>query len=54
VLVWEDEPNPKATELVKALGLVSIVVRQCGNKPEGGDFLTQVKQNIAALKEALK
>ena len=54
VLVWEDEPNPKTAETVKGLGLTNVVVRPCGNRPGNGDFLTQVKQNIAALQSALK
>jgi zinc transport system substrate-binding protein len=54
VLVWEDEPNLQAAELVKALGLTSIVVRQCGNTPDKGDFLTLMKKNISALQAALK
>jgi len=47
--VWEGDPLPGHTEKLKALGLASVVVSPCGNRPETGDFLSVMKANIAAL-----
>jgi zinc transport system substrate-binding protein len=51
-MIWEDEPNPKAVEKLKALGISSVVFKPSGNKPEEGDFLTQMRKNIESIKPA--
>ena len=49
--VWEGDPLPAHLETLKAVGLTSVVVSPCGNRPETGDFLTVMKANIAALEK---
>lgn len=51
-MIWEDEPNPKAVEKLKALSISSVVFKPSGNKPEEGDFLTQMRKNIESVKPA--
>ena len=47
--VWEGDPLPGHIDKLKAVGLTSVVVSPCGNRPEEGDFLSVMKDNIAAL-----
>lgn len=52
--VWEGEPLAGHAEKLEARGLISLVVSPCGNRPESGDFLTVMKDNIAALRAATR
>ena len=47
--VWEGDPLPAHLEQLKAAGLTCVVVSPCGNRPEKGDFLSVMQNNIAAL-----
>jgi zinc transport system substrate-binding protein len=49
VMIWEGEPLPETVARLKELGLESIVVDPCGNRPETGDFLDVMRANIARL-----
>jgi zinc transport system substrate-binding protein len=50
-MIWEGEPKPESVAKLKAMGIDSIVYDPCGNRPETGDFLTVMKQNVKNLKE---
>lgn len=51
LMVWEDDPTPEMAAKLKELGITSIVIRTCGNRPPSGDFLTEMKANIQRLAE---
>jgi len=48
-MVWEGTPSAEAVTLVEELGMGSVVFDPCGNRPETGDFLTVMQQNVAQL-----
>jgi zinc transport system substrate-binding protein len=50
-MIWEGEPLPQSVERLKEMGIASIVFDPCGNKPEGGDFLSVMKENVENLKK---
>jgi zinc transport system substrate-binding protein len=49
VMVWEDQPLVESRETLKTLGLESVVFNPCGNRPESGDWLSIMRDNVAAL-----
>jgi len=48
-MIWEGNPLSETVERLKKLGMESIVFDPCGNRPEDGDFLSVMKQNIKNL-----
>lgn len=53
-MIWEGEPLPKSVAKLKAMGIESIVFDPCGNRPEDGDFLIVMKQNVENLREIFR
>ncbi len=49
-MIWEGEPSPGITAKLTALGIQSIVFDPCASTPDGGDFPSVMKLNMAALK----
>ena len=49
-MVWEGGPVTESVEMLQAIGVNSVIVDPCGNRPAKGDWLTGMKQNIANLK----
>ena len=50
-MIWEGEPVAESVALLKEMGLESIVIDPCGNRPGSGDFLSVMKQNLASLRK---
>jgi zinc transport system substrate-binding protein len=48
-MVWEREPTPGNRERLQQLGIQSTVFDPCGNRPETGDFLTVMSNNVASM-----
>jgi zinc transport system substrate-binding protein len=48
-MLWEGEPAEETIERLRALGVESIVVNPCGNRPSKGDFLTVMTENASSL-----
>lgn len=48
-MIWEGEPAAESVELLKAIGVKSVVVDPSGNRPDEGDWLTVMRQNIENL-----
>jgi zinc transport system substrate-binding protein len=46
ILLWEGEPLPEIKDRLSALGIRSVVFDPCGNRPESGDFLSVMQQNL--------
>jgi zinc transport system substrate-binding protein len=48
-MIWEGEPNPDSVERLGAMGVESVVFDPCGNRPDEGNFLTVMRQNVDRL-----
>jgi zinc transport system substrate-binding protein len=53
-MIWESEPVSVTIEKLKELGIQSIVFNPCVNKPQQGDYLTVMRQNIENLRVIFK
>ena len=51
-MIWEGKPLPETAAKLKSLGLNSLVFDPCANRPETGDFLNTMRQNIDNLRKA--
>jgi zinc transport system substrate-binding protein len=49
-MIWEDEPMPESVMRLEKMGIRSIVFSPCGNRPEQGDFITVMKNNLGNLR----
>ncbi len=49
VMLWEQTPPSESIEKLKSLGIDSVVFDPCGNRPDTGDFLTVMQENIKRL-----
>jgi len=48
-MIWEGEPLADTAARLQAMGIESIVFDPCGNRPEGGDFISIMRANVANL-----
>ncbi len=48
-LIWEGEPNRESVEKLEALGIQSTTFLPCGGKPERGDYLSVMNENLTRL-----
>ncbi|MDF1814760.1 MAG: metal ABC transporter substrate-binding protein [Verrucomicrobiales bacterium] len=48
-MIWEGEPAQESVELLSGMGIKSVVVAPCGNRPEEGDWLSTMQDNIQNL-----
>jgi len=48
-MIWEGEPLPETVSRLREMGLESAVFAPCGNRPDSGDFLTVMHQNLRNL-----
>jgi zinc transport system substrate-binding protein len=48
-LLWEGTPLPEIKSMLQTKGLDCIVFDPCGNRPNEGDYLTVMRQNIRNL-----
>lgn len=53
-MIWEAEPDPDIAARLKTLGVGSLVFNPCANRPESGDFLTEMQRNVQNLKTAFR
>ena len=51
-MLWEGTPAAESVEQLKQMGIGSIVFDPCADVPAQGDFLSVMKNNLAALKQA--
>ena len=49
IMLWEGEPLPETKEKLSAKGVKSIVFDPCGNRPETGDYLKVMQNNLTNL-----
>jgi len=53
-MIWEGDPLPQSVAKLKEMGIKSIVFDPCGNRPERGDFLSVMRQNVENLREIFR
>lgn len=53
IMLWEDEPASAIKEILHNKGIRVVVFNPCGNKPESGDYIDIMNQNIKALENSL-
>ena len=53
-MIWESEPLQESVSKLKEMGIESVVFDPCGNRPERGDFLSVMRQNVENLKGIFK
>jgi zinc transport system substrate-binding protein len=49
-MIWEDEPLQASIDRLAEMKIGSLVFSPCFNRPEHGDFLTVMKQNIENMR----
>ena len=49
MMLWEGEPHPDTRKILEEADIKIVVFLPCGNKPEQGDYLTVMKQNLENL-----
>ncbi len=52
-MIWEDQPTAANIAAISALGLKSVVFSPCANIPGEGDWLAEMKRNLANLEGLL-
>ena len=53
-MIWESEPHPQSVKRLRGMGVESIVFNPAGNRPEAGDFLNVMRQNVKHLQRVFK
>ncbi len=48
-MIWEGEALPETKARLREMGLESAVFNPCGNRPDTGDFMSVMRQNIENL-----
>ena len=51
-MIWEGEPNPESIQRLRNMGVDSMVFDPAGNRPQDGDFLDVMRQNVKNLQRA--
>jgi zinc transport system substrate-binding protein len=49
MMLWEGDPHPETRKILEEADIKVVVFLPCGNKPEQGDYLTVMKQNLENL-----
>ena len=49
-MLWESEPNAENRARLNSMGVESLVINPCGNRPVTGDFLSVMQLNLRELK----
>ncbi len=52
LMIWEGKPLQQSVDRLSELGVRSIVLDPCGNKPDQGDFLKVMRENVVQLEQA--
>ena len=53
-MIWEGDPAQESVERLRALGVESVVVNPCANRPESGDFLSVMSDNLENLQRTFR
>lgn len=53
-MIWEGEPAPESVAALAEWQIDSIVLDPCGNRPEEGDYMTVMRNNVANLRASVE
>ena len=53
-MIWEGAPMKSSVELLKKMGIQSVVFNPCGNVPTEGDFMAVMRQNVANIEPVFR
>lgn len=53
IMIWEDQPTKEIHSKLESLGIRASVFNVCGNKPDAGDFLYMMNENLASLEKLI-
>lgn len=53
-MIWEGKPSAEIAARLKQMGVISLVFDPCANRPESGDFLSVMKDNLTNLAVAYR
>ena len=53
-MIWEGAPMKSSVEILKKMGIQSVVFTPCGNVPTEGDFMMVMKQNVANIEPVFR
>ena len=53
LMLWEGEPLPETRVILQEKGILTVVFNPCANRPEKGDFIYIMKQNIRRLQNSI-
>ena len=51
-MIWEGTPHLEAVSRLEGLGIRSVVFQPAGNRPETGDYMSVMQDNLRALQQA--
>jgi zinc transport system substrate-binding protein len=54
LMLWEGEPSKATRGKLESAGFQIVIYRPCGNVPESGDFIEEMRANIENLKRGLE
>jgi len=49
-MIWEGEPAAASVAALEQMGIASVVIDPCGNRPGEGDWLSVMRSNVDALR----
>ncbi len=49
IMLWEGEPDRAIARKLMEQGVSSVVFNPCGNRPDGGDWLSVMRENVSRL-----
>ncbi|WP_455234791.1 metal ABC transporter substrate-binding protein, partial [Thiogranum longum] len=50
-MLWKEQPLTDTAQRLQSLGIEAIIFDPCGNRPQRGDFMTVMKNNLNNLKK---
>ena len=53
-MIWEAQPSAEIAAKLKELGVASLVFEPCAHRPESGDFIEVMKNNMEQFKAAYR
>ena len=45
-MLWEEKPLPESAQYLREMNATSLVFSPCSSRPQAGDFLSVMKQNV--------
>jgi zinc transport system substrate-binding protein len=52
IMIWEGQPAAESVAKISALGLRSLVLAPCANRPKQGDWLSTMQENASRFEAA--